>query len=95
MSFPKISRRIESGEVVIWQRQTCNVFSGKILAFCPKGIAIGNVLNLSEYDPKELRRIDLNRDQIDRYLIYVQNIGVVSVATKTIEKQNPDARRAD
>jgi hypothetical protein len=85
--------RIKAGEIVSWQRQLCNLYSGVVLCFCPKGSTIASVLDLSKYQPHELKRIDLERGAINRYLIYVQNVGIVSVAALTIEKQNPNANR--
>jgi len=87
--------QIRSGELVSWQRQLSKAYTGTVLAFCPKGTAISETLDLSKYPTKELSRIDPRRNSIDRYLIYVPNVGVVSVSSTTIEKHNPDAQRVD
>lgn len=87
--------KIKPGEYVSWQRTHNAPYSGVVVAFCPAGTAIADVLDLSCYSDSELRRIDLERNGINRYLIYVQNVGVVSVASKTIEKQNPNAVREE
>lgn len=85
--------RIKPGETVSWQRRLCNSYSGVILCFYHKGSTISSTLDLSKYQRSELTRIDSERSSINRYLIYVQNVGVVSVLSTTIEKQNPDATR--
>lgn len=85
--------RIKPGETVSWQRRSCSLYSGVILCFCPKGSTISSVLDLSKYQRSELTRIDSERGSINRYLIYAQNVGVVSIPSTTIEKQNPDVER--
>ena len=85
--------RIKPGETISWQRRSCNLVSGVILCFCPKGSTISSVLDLSKYQRNELKRIDSERGSIDRYLIYAQNMGVVSIPSTMIERQNPDAER--
>jgi hypothetical protein len=86
MPSKKNVRRVKVGETVSWQRQCCNTYSGDALAFCPKGTAINEAIDLSGYKSRELNRIDTERSLINRYLIWVQNTGVVSVAATTIEK---------
>ena len=81
-------QRIEPGKTVSWQRKNCKSYSGVTVCFCQKGQPISSAIDLSKYPPNELTRIDVSRDSIDRYLIYVQNVGLVSVSAATIEKQN-------
>lgn len=84
-------KRIQSGQTVNWQRhRASNAYSGEVLAFCPKGTAISEAIDLSKYRSGELRRVDPERNSMDRYLVYVKNVGVVSISAATIEKQNPN-----
>lgn len=88
-----MKKRIKTGQNVTWQRKQCNIFTGQVLGFCPLNTAIKDAIDISKFNKLELTKINVNNNGIDRYLIYVINIGVVSVSASTIEKQNPDAER--
>ena len=88
-------KRICAGQQISWQRKGCNKFIGTVVSFCPKGTPIYHIKAIHKFSIPELHRLDVDRSSVDRYLINVPNIGVVSVVAKTIERQNPDGEKQD